>query len=183
MSRYDRRPLREWERDEDRGSMTQQIGFLRLLGFVAILAATFLVFRQHDNTPAPAPTSGTPPRVAIDEALAPTLRAQLPKAKLTTSDSDDLEAQIRSGLTVDLAVLGTRQIAALGASDRCSSPQAIASRGGAKYAACLVNVDGASRALAAEALAALTGLEGRDALLNAGYDIPSARPQSTSTTP
>ena len=86
-------------------------------------------------------------------------------------------------------ILAPRQVALLASAERCSTPEPIAERGAARYVACQMNANGSSRALAAKALAALTGIAGRDALLSAGYDIPEARPTSprvpgtTKTTP
>lgn len=184
MSKYDRRPLREWEEPKRRRSATQQIGAFRLVGFIAIMAGSFLVFRNFGSGgDATTPTSGTTPRVAVDAALAPVVRIRVPRAKLTTGTSDELVSKIRSGLVVDVAVLGAQQTAVLAASERCSEAEAIAERGSARYAACLVNAKGSSRALAAEALTALTDLKGRGALLDAGFDVPEVRPEAAATTP
>lgn len=154
---------------------------MRLIGFVLILAGSFVVLRPGKHN-TPTPTSGADPRVAVDTALAPAVRARLPHARLLTGTSDELIAKVRTGDTVvDLVILAPRQVALLASSERCSSPQPVAERGSARFVACLMNADGSSRALAAKALTAITDLEGRDALLAAGFDVPEARP--TARTP
>lgn len=185
MSRYDRRPLREWDDDRTtRRTATQQVGAFRLVGFVVILLATYVVFRNFGTDPTPTtPTSGSPPRVAIDAALAPVLRARLPHAQLTVGTSDELAMKVREGTPFDATVLGATQTAALASAERCSDAQPVAAKGSARYATCLVNAAGSSRALAAAAVDALTDLDGRSALLDAGFDVPTTRPEPLRTTP
>ncbi|MFT4034482.1 MAG: hypothetical protein QM679_02780 [Patulibacter sp.] len=182
MSRYDRRPLREWEQPPHRPSAARQIGMLRLVGFIAILAGSYVVLNRP-RTPQPTTPVPSQPRIAVDTALAATVRRQLPHATLTTGSSAQLDRKLRSGLVVDLAVLASRRVAALAATERCSGPQAIAARDDAQYAACFVNAAGSSRALGRLALEALTDLAGRDQLLAAGFDVPDLRPKPAPTTP
>jgi hypothetical protein len=179
MTRYDRRPRREWDEPERGRSAVQQIGTFRLVGFIAIVAGSFIVLnRPKDETP-----TTNVPRIAVDGALATIVRAQLPKAKLTAGESGNLAAQIRGGLTVDAAILTTAATQLLTDQERCSNPEAVATRATSTYAGCLVNANGSSRALGAAAIDALTDLEGRDALLEAGFEVPPDRPTPVGTTP
>ncbi|MBO9532446.1 MAG: hypothetical protein J7513_05675 [Solirubrobacteraceae bacterium] len=177
--RYDRRPRRDWD---DRGkprSAGQQIGNLRLIGFIAILAVSFTLLNRKDDPP-PTPNE---PRIAADSAIAPTIRTLLPKARIRTGTSDELAGDIRGGLVVDLAVLRREQVAPLAGDEQCAEATPIAEKAKTVYAACRVNANGSSRDLANPALDALTSIKGRDALLDGGFDIPEVRPTAVPTTP
>ncbi|MEH3054492.1 MAG: hypothetical protein PGN13_10880 [Patulibacter minatonensis] len=186
--RYDRRPRRQWEDEPARRSAQQQIGTFRLIGFFVLLVVVFAYTFQSfgkDDPPVPTGTSSaTPvtgaPRIAAADALDGTIRRRLPKAKLRTGRSGALLAQlgIGSAPNADVAFLALADARALAAAGRCSSPQPIATRDGTSYAACALTTDGASRPLAAVAIDALTDIDGRDDLINAGFDVPEVRPSA-----
>lgn len=166
MTRYDRRPRREW--DEPRRSPSSQIGSLRLLGFLVILASSFMLLNRGSDEPA-APTT---PRVAVDAAIASPVRGVIGTATITASPSAELARRLRDGLFVDLALLDGETAQSLVDAGTCSDAAVFASRGRTQYVACNVNAQGSSRERAATVRDRLASLDGRDALIGAGLDVP-----------
>jgi hypothetical protein len=178
MTRYDRRPRRDW--DEPRRSPASQIGSLRLLGFLVILASSFLLLNRGKDEP-PATTT---PRVAVDAAIAAPVRTVIGSATLTTAPSQELTQRLRDGLVVDLALLDRDAAQTLIDAGTCSDAAVFASRGRTQYVACDVNAQGSSRELASTVRTRLASFEGRDALIGAGLDVPqTGDPTTPASTP
>lgn len=170
MSRYDRRPRRDWNPAPRRGGAAQ-IGSVRLIGFIVVLAGSFLLLnRDGDKQPVPPST----PRVAVDAAIERPTRAAIGSATLTTAPSTALVTRIRDGLVVDLALLERDAAQTLIDAELCSDAAVFASRGRTEYVACDLNAQGSSRQLASEVREALASLRGRDALIGAGLDVPQS---------
>ncbi len=169
MTRYDRRPRREWDEPRGRGR-ADGIGSVRLIGFVVVLGGSFLLF----NRPGESPTQPAGPRVAVDAAIAAPTRAAIASgsAAYTVASSAQLVARIRGDLIVDIALLRRADAQQLIDTGACSDAAVFASRGATDYVACDVNAQGSSRDLAARVRARLASLEGRDVLLDAGLDVP-----------
>lgn len=181
MTRYDRRPRRDWN-DAPRRGGAGQIGSVRLIGFIVVLAGSFLLFNR-DGGKQPVPPST--PRVAVDAAIADSTRAAIGSATLTTAPSSALVARIRDGLVVDLALLERGAAQTLIDAELCSDAAVFASRGRTEYAACDINAQGSSRQRASEVRESLASLRGRDALIGAGLDVPQstgAAPDASSAT-
>lgn len=173
MTRYDRRPRREW--DEPRRSPASQIGNLRLLGFLVILASSFMLLNRGKDEPA----TPTTPRVAIDAAIASPVRGVIGTATLTTGTSAELAERLRDGLVVDLALLDRSAAQTLIDAGTCSDAAVFASRGRTQYVACDVNAQGSSREHASAVRERLASLAGRDALIGAGLDVPQSGDRTT----
>lgn len=169
MTRYDRRPRRDWD-DTPRRGTPGQIGSVRLIGFVVVLAGSFLLLNRGKDAPKPPST----PRVAVDAAIASPARAAIGAGTFTAAPSDALVARIRGGLVVDIALLDRDAAQTLIDAGTCDDAAVFASRNRTDYVACDVNAQGSSRELSSRVRDRLAGLEGRDTLIGAGLDVPQS---------
>ncbi len=170
MSRYDRRPRRDWNAAPRRGG-AGQIGSVRLIGFIVVLAGSFLLLnRDGDKQPVPPST----PRVAVDAAIRTPHAGRDRQRDAHHRPLDRARHTDPDGLVVDLALLERDAAQTLIDAELCSDAAVFASRGRTAYVACDLNAQGSSRQLASEVREALASLRGRDALIGAGLDVPQS---------
>lgn len=165
--RFERKPLRDWERGESRRSPSQQIGAFRLLGFLAILVGSFVVIRGFGED------QRTQPRIAADGIVAAPIKSAIPDARIARGSSAVLAGRLRDGLRVDLVIVDRPTAEALVRGGQCETGgTVIASRGATPFVACTSTSRGASEDLARAAISELQRLQSRDLLLGAGLDVP-----------
>ncbi|MBJ7472578.1 MAG: hypothetical protein JHD16_14825 [Solirubrobacteraceae bacterium] len=162
-----------WDPDasEDRA---KKIGAgLRGIGLVGIVLGFLFVsqqFTSSDDDPAPTSAAG-PATVYAASPLKPVI-GKIDGGEIARyRASPELRVLITGGAKADVFVGLRGDVATLLEADLCTAPVAVATAP-AEYAACLVDRPGAKTAAGQDFLAELTGLTGRELLLESGFDVP-----------
>lgn len=177
---------------------------LRLAGLGVLAIAFLFVSRSFTTGDDVATTPGRTAVVYADESLSDILPQLTRRAQYRYGAPEDLAAKITAGADADVFLSSDEPgLTALTRDNRCTEPLTFATRGGATpstptpdatpgdsspastsprastgvtaYAYCVVIRDGANAAIAKAFITQLTSIKSRDALLDAGFDIPELR--------
>lgn len=163
-----------WDPDQA-GNRARTIGgALRGAGFVIILIAFLFVSQTFvgDDDPQPPTTSAPGPATVYAVAeLRPVIDGLETTGNVEYGTSTELRERVAGGAAVDVFVGTSADAQALATDDRCG-PSAPVTAGPQAYAACLVIRSGARVEGGRAFIDDLTGLTGRAALLDAGYELP-----------
>lgn len=166
---------------------------LRILGLGILFLA--LITGTKSLTSGTKSVADRPAIVLADESLRAVLPSVTPKAQYRYGAPQELAAKVAAGSDADLLISSDGPaLTALAKDDRCTGAVTFATRGGAgddpattpatsptattgltTYAYCVIIRGGANEAVAAEYIQGLTGIAGREALLDAGYEVPPTR--------
>jgi hypothetical protein len=163
-----------WDPDQA-GDRARTIGgALRGAGLVIILIAFLFVSQTFvsDDEPEPTTTSAPGPATvtAVDE-LQPVVATLDAPANVEYGPSAESRERVAGGAAIDVFVGATADAQSLVAEERCG-PLAPVTTGPAAYSACLVIRSGARVESGRAFIDDLTGLTGRAALLDAGFELP-----------
>ncbi len=160
-----------WDPDAA-GDRANQVGAaLRGAGFIAIVIAFLFVSQQYvggddDDDPQPGPAA-----IYAAAELKPALEQLESDAVVEYGASPALRAKIENGSAADVFI-GTRADTQTLIDDgRCTEPAAVTSRP-TELASCLIDRNGARVAAGTAYLDQLTGISGRDLLLQSGFELP-----------
>lgn len=148
-------------------------GALRGAGFAIILIA-FLVASQQfvtaDQDKPDEPASAASATVYAVDTLRPVLEELETGANIRYDASVDLREAVSNGAKTDVFVGASTDAAALMEDGSCTEPNAVTSA--PQLSGCLSTRSDTDAAAGAAFLKELSSLEGRDALLRAGFDVP-----------
>lgn len=146
---------------------------LRGAGFIVIVLAFLIVSQQFVTSDDEDPTTPGQALVYAAADLQPPLDDLDATTQVTMEygASPALRQKVVDGTAVDVFVGLRDDTVALVEDGLCTDAAPVATEP-AEYAACLVDRRGARTAEATKFLDALTGLDGRDALLQAGFEVP-----------
>lgn len=163
-----------WDPDEAAHRGAKVGAALRGAGFLIIVIAFLFVSQTFVSSDDEDPTTTSPPgpaTVYIADELAPVVSPLKSTAIVEYGTSAALRAKVAGGSVADVFV-GTRaDTQALVDDGACTAPVVVTTAPVA-YSACLVKRSGARTAAGAEFLKVMTGIKARNALLEAGYDLP-----------
>lgn len=159
-----------WDPDAATDRANQVGAALRGAGFIAIVIAFLFVSQQYvggdDDDPQPGPAA-----IYAAAELKPVLEQLESDAVVEYGTSPALRAKIENGSAAD-AFIGTRADTQTLIDDgRCTEPAAVTAQP-SELASCLIDRSGARTKAATAFVDQLTGISGRDLLLQAGFELP-----------
>lgn len=153
-------------------------GALRGAGLIVILIAFLVASQQFITADQDEPSASTPgDGVAADatvyaaEPLRPVLDELATGANIRFDASGDLEEAVTNGAKTDVFVGNTADAEALTEDSACTEPAAITIEP-EPMSACLSTRSDTDAAAGAAFIKELTSLEGREALLRHGFEVP-----------